>query len=82
LYYFPAGGGITAAGHVIGGLSTARNIPTAPVFNHGLFVAMPAQILVAWGSSTVEAIGVQHDPLLVRWCDQEDFTEWTVTATT
>lgn len=82
IYYYPAGGGITAAGHIAGGLSTAANFLNAPVFNNGIFVAMPAQILVAWGSSIIEQIGVEQDPLLVRWSDQLDFTNWTVSSTT
>lgn len=47
-------------------------IPTAPVANAGIFVAMPQRQIVAWGSTFD---GVQ-DPLLVRWCDVEDYTSW------
>lgn len=82
LYYYPPTGSISAEGHVPGGLDIAGNIATAPVFNGGMFVAMPAQILVAWGSSTVENIGVLQDPLLVRWSDQLNFTQWTDNSTT
>lgn len=86
IYYFPASGSISAVGHVPGGLSIAANLPSGPTFNNGMFVAGSVQILVAWGSSTDQrqfgGIGEQQDPLLVRWSDQSDFTQWTVTALT
>lgn len=50
--------------------------PNAPLFNIGAFVAMPQRQIVAYGSSFD---GVQ-DPLLVRWCDLEDFSVWLGTA--
>lgn len=62
-----------------GGFQNAQLIPQAPIFNGGIFVAMPEQILVAWGSI---ASGEQQDPLTVRWSDALDYTNWTVTITT
>jgi hypothetical protein len=47
-------------------------IPQAPVSNAGIFVAMPQRQIIAWGSTFN---GVQ-DPLLIRWCDVEDYTSW------
>ena len=47
-------------------------IPEAPVANAGIFVAMPQRQIIAW-SSTFN--GVQ-DPLLIRWCDVEDYEQW------
>ena len=41
-----------------------------PVVNDGIFVAMPQRQIVAWGSTLN---GIQ-DPLLLRWCDINDFT--------
>lgn len=64
------------------GFQQAKLVTEGPAFNNGIFVAMPAQILVAWGSTFSETIGIQQDPLLIRWSDQEDFFNWTVTATT
>ncbi|QPF87035.1 hypothetical protein IC762_12345 [Bradyrhizobium genosp. L] len=61
------------------GYQTAALVATGPTFNNGLFVAMPEQILVAWGSTLSSG---QQDPLLVRWSDSQDFTNWTVTSTT
>lgn len=72
VYYWDPRGGFVNASIVSGG----------PVFNGGLFVAMPEQILVTWGSSINQAIGVQQDPLLLRWSDILNFFEWSVTSET
>ena len=61
------------------GQQTAQLIATGPAFNNGIFVAMPEQILVAYGSTS---IGQQQDPLTVRWSDSQDFTNWQVTDQT
>lgn len=70
------------------GFQNAFIVPTAPAFNGGIFVAMPEQILVAWGSTSAapqsppsSASAEQQDPLIVRWSDSEDFTNWQVTST-
>ena len=65
-----------------GGNETAQLVVNAPPFNTGCFVAMPAQILVAYGSSSVQNIGVEQDPLLVRWSDQLNYNVWTTSTTT
>lgn len=61
------------------GFQNAQVINQAPFFNGGIFVAMPQQILVSWRS--VQASGVQ-DPLIVRWSNQGDYTNWTVSNQT
>ncbi len=61
------------------GFQNAGVIPTAPFFNGGIFVSQPQQILVAWAS--VQSTGVQ-DPLIVRWSNALDFTNWTVSSQT
>ncbi len=61
------------------GFQDAQVISQAPFFNGGIFVAMPQQILVAWRST--QASGVQ-DPLIVRWSNQSDYTNWTVSNQT
>lgn len=66
----------------IGGNANAALVVEAPPFNGGCFVAMPAQILVAWGSTATQNIGVDQDPLLIKWSDQLDYTNWTVSTTT
>lgn len=50
-------------------------IAQAPKVNQGGFVASPQRIIMAYGCSNgATAVG---DPLLIRWCDQEDPTDWT-----
>jgi hypothetical protein len=51
---------------------TLNIIPEAPVANAGIFVAMPQRQIIAWGSTFN---GVQ-DPLLIRWCEIEDYQQW------
>lgn len=62
-----------------GGFQNAGLVPNAPIKNGGIFIAMPQQILVAWRSVVN---GQQQDPLIVRWSDIEDYTEWTPTSLT
>ncbi len=50
----------------------ATIITAAPPVNDGAFVAMPQRQIVAWGSTQT---GIQ-DPLLVRWCDVNNFNQW------
>ena len=52
-------------------------IPQAPPVNEGMFVAMPQRQIIAWGTTFS---GVK-DPLLIRWCDVDDYNAWTVTPT-
>lgn len=61
------------------GYINAQVIPEAPFFNGGIFVSMPQQILVAWRSC--QSTGSQ-DPLIIRWCNAEDFHNWTVSNQT
>lgn len=50
----------------------------APAVVEGLFIAMPEQQIVTFGA-TDPATG-NPDPMLIRWCDVADFTDWTATA--
>ena len=72
----PVGGGIyqwiPGAGNPV-----ATIIPEAPPVNDGFFVAMPQRQIVAWGSTFT---GIQ-DPLLIRWCDVENYFVWAGTTT-
>lgn len=61
------------------GFQNSQLVATGPVFNNGIFVAMPEQILVAWGSTSTAQ---QQDPLTVRWSDSQDFTNWVVSSQT
>lgn len=77
----PEGGGIYYWSPT-GGFENASLVSGAPIFNGGIFVAMPQQMVIAWGSTSVKDIGVQQDPLLVRWSDSENFFEWMATSST
>jgi len=67
LYYWqPVGGSVQNLSYM----------PNSPVYNTGAFVSMPQRQIIAYGSS----FGTIQDPLLVRWCDLEDFTVWFGTA--
>ena len=52
-------------------------IANAPNVNSGVVVAMPQRQIIAWGSTFN---GIQ-DPLLIRWCDVNDFNTWAGTVT-
>lgn len=79
LYYWPPDRGFT----------NAQMITTGPPFNAGMFIAMPARIMVAWGScsgvpgsTSWSASPDQQDPLQIRWSDIENFFVWSVNDTT
>lgn len=54
------------------GVTIGSIIPQAPIVNDGCFVAMPQRQIIAWGS-TFNGI---KDPLLIRWCDVQDYNTW------
>ena len=54
------------------GATVAGVIPNAPVINDGMFVAMPQRQIIAWGTTFS---GIQ-DPLLIRWCDVNNYDSW------
>ena len=58
------------------GFQTVVPIPNAPATCNGIMVAMPEQILVAWGATTNLSLGTAQDPLLVAWSTAGDFTVW------
>jgi hypothetical protein len=61
----------------ISGYATSAVINTAPIINAGIVVAMPQRQIIAWGSTDT---GIQ-DPLLIRYCDVDDYTSWIGTPT-
>lgn len=61
-----------------GGVSTrAQPISGAPAGGLALLVGMPERHLIVVGAET----GGQIDPMLVRWSDVEDYTDFIATAT-
>lgn len=61
----------------LSGAPIATIIPQAPPLSDGMFVAMPQRQIVAWGTTVT---GIQ-DPLLIRWCDVNNFNVWIGTVT-
>ena len=59
------------------GAPRASIIPEAPSVNDGMFVAMPQRQIIAWGSTFT---GIK-DPLLIRWCDVDNYASWAATVT-
>jgi len=59
------------------GNAYATVIPQAPPVNDGIFVAMPQRQIVAWGSTFT---GIP-DPLLIRWCDVQNYSQWIAQST-
>lgn len=49
----------------------------APIQNRRVILSPQLRILVSAGSHD----GSSPDPMLIRWCDSEDYTDWTPTAT-
>ena len=47
-------------------------IPNAPPINRGMFVAMPQRQIISYGTTFT---GIQ-DPLLIRWCDVNNYNDW------
>ena len=76
----PEGGGVYQFDPT-GGFGNAQLITTAPPLNQGIFVSVSQQILACWGSTVREGVGIEQDPLLMKWSDVEDFTNFTTTAT-
>lgn len=54
-------------------------ITQAPTpINAGIFVSAAAQQIIACAAGPTPGVA---DPMLVRWCDVADFTDWTATVT-
>jgi hypothetical protein len=59
------------------GSPRANVIPEAPPVNQGMFVAMPQRQIIAFGSTFTGIV----DPLLIRWCDINNYNSWTAQIT-
>jgi hypothetical protein len=53
--------------------TTAIAMGNGPWVATGMFIAMPQRQVVAWGCSFTTTA----EPLLIAWCDVNDFTDWT-----
>lgn len=57
----------------------ATTLSGAPAYNTGLFIAMPERQIVSYGAQD-PGTGLQ-DPMLVRFCDVDNYNDWTATVT-
>ncbi len=76
----PNGGAIYAYDPTAG-FTAAAVVPSAPPFNNGIFVSSTLQILFCWGSTATNAIGQALDPMLIKWSDVGDYTQFKVLTT-
>jgi hypothetical protein len=63
------------------GIRNAQIIVSAPPFSTGAFLSIAQQMIIAYGTSVNAEIGVYQDPLMVKWCDSEDYDTWTASVT-
>lgn len=69
----PRGGSIYVWDSSVGVLTRAAIISQAPITAKGVLVSPEDRHLIALGAHD----GSGNDPMLVRWCDQENYTDWT-----
>lgn len=69
LMYWDTDGGVT---------DRAVIVTAAPSVNQIVRVASEARHVLLYGTHDISG---NYSPLLIRWCSQEDFTDWTPTAT-
>lgn len=73
----PRGGKVYAWDASVGTGTRAAEIAAAPDTAKFIIVSPQDRHLIAFGAHD----GSVDDPKLVRWCDQEDYTDWTPTST-
>lgn len=76
----PENGGVYYWGPA-SGFTNVQLVQQAPFYNNGVFVSIAQQMIITFGSTVSAVIGVYQDPLMVKWCDSENFFSWTPTAT-
>jgi hypothetical protein len=76
IYYWDATGGVTTRGVALQTLTGASDVPTVQKFT---FVSDTSRFVFAFGCNDY-GVAVQS-PMLVRWSDQENPTNWTPEAT-
>lgn len=76
ILYWDATGSVTTRGVYVSSLSGASDVPTVV---NSVLVSDINRFVLAFGSNEIG--GSELDPMLIRWCDQEDITMWTPSAT-
>ena len=77
IYYWDESGGLNARAVALSDLSGATSAPTVA---RDVVVSDRDRHVLAFGCDGEFSLGVQ-DPLLIRFCNQEDITDWQTTAT-
>ena len=75
VYYWDASNGVTTRGVALSSLGGASDVPTV----QNLIFVSDNRFVFTLGTNIVGSSAV--DPMLIRWSDQEDATNWTPAAT-
>jgi hypothetical protein len=70
----PSGGPLMYWNTSVGITDRATIVTTAPSVNQIVRVASEARHVLLYGTHDISG---SYSPLLIRWCSQEDFTDWT-----
>jgi hypothetical protein len=76
MYYWTASSGLTARGVPLESLGGASDVPT---IQNIVMVSDVSRFALAFGANDIGS--AVQDPMLIRWSDQEDATNWTPAAT-
>jgi hypothetical protein len=74
----PSGGPLMLWNNDTGITERVTIVTAAPSVNQVVRVASEARHMVLYGTHDISGV---YSPLLIRWCSQEDYTDWTPTAT-
>lgn len=76
IFYWDASGGLTSRAFPLSSYSGANEVPTVA---RQIMVSEADRHVLAFGTNPVGS--TEQDPLLIRWSDQENPTDWEPTAT-
>ena len=76
VYYWDATNGTTTRGVLLSSLGGASNVPTVQNY---ILISDISRFVFCFGCNEVGS--ATQDPMLIRWSDQEDATNWTPAAT-
>lgn len=76
IYYWSPTYGTNVRGVEVSSLAGASDVPTTQIY---VLVSDINRFVFAFGTNPIGS--GSSDPMLIRWCDQEDITNWTPAAT-
>jgi len=76
IYYWDATNGATTRGVLLSSLGGASGVPTVQNY---ILISDISRFVFCFGSNDIGT--ATQDPMLIRWSDQEDATNWTPAAT-